>query len=225
MPEAKLFQDVIRGRRSPRSFLPDPVPEALLQAVVEDARHTPSNSNIQPWHVHIASGATRDKLSKAFLEAAAEERFTWDFPFDYEQVHGIYNERRQAQGAAYFQAAGIPRDAAEQRRYAIMKNLEFFGAPHVALLFMAPVYEMVRVAGDIGMYGQSFLLSLEAHGLAGVPQTLLSFFAGTAREVLGIDPSLKMLFGISFGYSDQDAAVNLFPITKAPVGETVTFHG
>src|SRR3546814_18137106 len=78
-----------------------------------------------------------------------------------------------------------------------MKNLQFFGAPHVALLFMAPVYETVRVAGDVGMFGQSLLLSLEAHGLGGVPQTLLSFFAGAAREVLGIDPMYKMLFGIS----------------------------
>src|SRR3546814_8693820 len=77
-----------------------------------------------------------------------------------------------------------------------MKNLQFFGAPHVALLFMAPVYETVRVAGDVGMFGQSLLLSLEAHGLGGVPQTLLSFFAGAAREVLGIDPMYKMLFGI-----------------------------
>src|SRR3546814_5114727 len=41
MPEAKLFQDVIRGRRSPRSFLPTPVPRDVLQSVLEDARNTP----------------------------------------------------------------------------------------------------------------------------------------------------------------------------------------
>ena len=224
MPEAKLFQDVIRGRRSPRSFLPAPVPEALLQAVVEDARHTPSNCNYQPWVVHIASGDSRDRLSKAFLEAAAEERFSWDFPFDFESSYGIYTERRRAQGAAYYEAAGISRDATEQRNYAVMQNLQFFGAPHVALLFMAPVYETVRVAGDVGMYGQSFLLSLAAHGLAGVPQTLLSFFAGAAREVLDIDPAYKMLFGISFGYPEPGNPVNSFPLIKASIAETVTFH-
>lgn len=224
MPEARLFQDVVRGRKSPRSFLPDPVSEDVLRSVVEDARHTPSNCNYQPWIVHIASGATRDKLSQAFLEAASQERISWDFPFDFESSYGVYTERRQAQGAAYYQAAGISRDATEQRNYAVMKNLEFFGAPHVALLFMAPVYETARVAGDVGMYGQTFLLSLEAHGLAGVPQTLLSFFAGTAREVLGIDPAFKMLFGISFGHPEPDNAVNTFPVDKAPISETVTFH-
>lgn len=224
MPEAKSFQDVVRNRRSPRSFLPTPVPEALLRTVVEDARNTPSNCNYQPWIIHIASGESRDRLSAAFLEAAAEQRFSWDFPFDFDSSYGVYTQRRQAQGAAYYEAAGISRDATEQRNFAVMKNLQFFGAPHVALLFMAPVYEPVRVAGDVGMYGQSLLLSLEAHGLAGVPQTLLSFFAGTAREVLGIDPAFKMLFGISFGYPEPGNPVNSFPLDKAPIAETVTFH-
>lgn len=224
MSEAMLFHDVVRGRKSARSFLPDPVPDALLQLLADDARHAPSNSNVQPWVVHIVSGATRDRLSKAMLEAAAEERMSPDFPFNYDDLYGPYRERQQAQGAAYFQAAGIGREATEQRRFAILRNLEFFGAPHVCLLFMAPVYESVRVAGDVGMYGQTFLLSLAAHGLAGVPQTLLSLFAGTARDVLGIDPSLKMLFGISFGYSEPDNPVNTFPLGKAPIGETVTFH-
>ncbi|MFD0848995.1 nitroreductase [Sphingosinicella xenopeptidilytica] len=225
MIEDKLFKDVIRSRRSPRSFLSTPVPQALLQVVVEDARNTPSNCNYQPWIVHIVSGASRDKLSSAFLEAAAEQTFSWDFPFDFESSYGIYAERRQAQGAAYYEAAGIMKDAKERRSYAMMQNLQFFGAPHVALLFMAPVYETVRVAGDVGMYGQSFLLSLEAHGLAGIPQTLLSFFAGTAREELGIDPMYKMLFGISFGYPEPGNPVNSFPLSKASIAETVTFHG
>jgi nitroreductase len=224
MSQAKLFHDVVRSRRSARGFLPDPVPDALLQSVLDDARYAPSNSNVQPWVVHIASGATRDKLSKAMLAAAAEERFTADFPFNYDDLYGVYRQRQQAQGAAYFQAAGIARDATERRRFAIMRNLEFFGAPHVALLFMAPVYETVRVAGDVGMYGQTFLLSLAEHGLAGVPQTLLSLFAGTARDVLGVDPSLKMLFGISFGYREPGNPVNTLALDKAPLSETVTFH-
>src|SRR3546814_12666373 len=113
MPEAKLFQDVIRGRRSPRSFLPTPVPRDVLQSVLEDARNTPSNCNYQPWTLHIASGESRDKLSAAFLEAASQQNFTWDFPFDFDSSYGIYTERRQKQGAAYYEAAVITRDPTE----------------------------------------------------------------------------------------------------------------
>jgi len=198
MPEAQLFHDVVRARKSMRSYLADPVPDALLQAVLDDARYTPSNCNAQPWVVHIASGATRDKLSKAMLAAAAEGRFTPDFPWSTDDFYGVYKERAQPQ--AYFQAAGIERGEAEVRRLSMLRNLEFFGAPHVCLLFMAPAYETVRVAGDVGMYGQTFLLSLAAHGLAGVPQTLLSLFAADVREVLGgtvLEDAVRYLFWLS----------------------------
>ncbi|RYG75334.1 nitroreductase [bacterium] len=224
MPEGPLFHDVVRDRRSIWSFLPTPVPDALLRAVAEDARHTPSNSNTQPWEVHIASGKTRDKLSAAMLAAEAQGRMTPDFPYAYDELYGPYKERQVAQAAAYYEALGIAREAAAERRSVVLRNLEFFGAPHVCLLFMPAFYGGVRVAGDIGMYGQTFLLSLAAHGLGGVPQTLLGFFAETAREVLGIDSSLKMLFGISFGYPDLDSPASQYRIDKVPIEENVTFH-
>src|SRR3546814_14054926 len=85
MPEAKLFQDVIRGRRSPRSFLPTPVPRDVLQSVLEDARNTPSNCNYQPWTLHIASGEYRDKRSAEFLGAVDQQNLKWDFPFVFER--------------------------------------------------------------------------------------------------------------------------------------------
>ncbi|WP_338152914.1 nitroreductase family protein [Chimaeribacter coloradensis] len=87
-----------------------------------------------------------------------------------------------------------------------------------------PGCSAVRVAGDIGMYAQTLLLSLTAHGLGGIPQTMLGFYAGTIREALGIDPSLKLLFGISLGYPDRDHPANQYRINKAPLEESVTFH-
>lgn len=43
--------------------------------------------------------------------------------------------------------------------------------------------------------------------------------------MLGIDQSSKMLFGISFGYPDATHAANTYRIGKAPIEESVTFHG
>lgn len=42
---------------------------------------------------------------------------------------------------------------------------EGYGAPHVALLFMPSFGDNVRVGGDMGIYGQTFWLSLTAHCL------------------------------------------------------------
>lgn len=224
MSETKLFHDVVRNRHSVRSFLPDPVPDDVIRAVAEDAQHAPSNCNTQPWQVHIASGATRDALSNAILAADDAGQFTPDFSFSTDDFHGVYSERSRDQGAAYYHAIGVAREAYDERRTASRLNLNFFGAPHVALLFMPVFGDCVRVAGDVGMYAQTFLLSLTAHGLGGAPQTMLGFYAGTIREVLGIDPSKKMLFGISFGYPDKSSAANHYRIEKAPIEDSVLFH-
>jgi nitroreductase len=110
------------------------------------------------------------------------------------------------------------------RKEAANKGLSFFGAPHVAFLFMPSFGDNVRVAGDIGMYGQTFLLSLVNHGLAGVPQTHLGYFAQTIRDALNISDEFKMLFGISFGYADPDAPGNTIKLGRDPLSKSVTFH-
>ena len=116
------------------------------------------------------------------------------------------------------------REDKDGRRRAAAKNLSFFGAPQVALMFMPSFGDDVRTAGDIGMYGQTFLLSLAARGLGGIPQTSLGFYAGTIREFLGISPDMKMLFGMSFGYPDDDAPGNRMRMGRVPVAESVHFH-
>lgn len=224
MTEGRSFRDVVRARHSVRSFLSRPVPDDVLRSVLEDAQLAPSNCNTQPWQVHIASGSKRDELKAALLAADEANHRTPDFSFAVPDYGGVYHQRAKDQGAAYYQAIGVAREAVEDRRAAGRYNLAFFGAPHVAFLFMPNVGDNVRVAGDIGMYAQTFLLSLTAHGLGGIPQTSLGSYAGTIRDILGVDPSLKMLFGMSFGYPDEKSLANHYRIEKAPIDESVTFH-
>ncbi|MFE2990600.1 nitroreductase family protein [Streptomyces sp. NPDC059262] len=82
----------------------------------------------------------------------------------------------------------------------------------------------VRAAGDVGMYGQNFLLSLAARGFAGVPMTMLGFYCDTIRTFLGVPDGLKLLFGISFGIPDETAAVNNVRMTRIPLEQSVVLH-
>jgi nitroreductase len=158
------------------------------------------------------------------LAADDAGRLTPDFSFAIDDFDGAFRQRAKDQGAAYYEAIGVARGATEDRRTAVRLNLDFFGAPHVALLFKPSVGDNVRVAGDIGMSAQTFLLSLTAHGLGGIPQTMLGFYSDTIRQVLGVDPSLKLLFGVSFGYPDEAHAANKYRIGKAAIENSVTFH-
>ncbi|AIC22911.1 nitroreductase [Pseudomonas chlororaphis] len=220
----KSFSHVVRHRRSMREFLPEALPSELIQSVLEDAQQAPSNCNIQPWQVHVVSGKKRDELAAALMAADAASHFTPDYYFDMSEYPALYAGRAQSSAKARYDAINVSREDKEGRSRALRLNLDFFGAPHVAFLFMPALGDSVRVASDIGMYGQTFLLSLTAHGLAGIPQTMLGMYADTVREELGIEPELKMLFGISFGYADRAAAANDIVVGRIPLAESVTFH-
>ncbi|MFI5881655.1 nitroreductase family protein [Streptomyces sp. NPDC051554] len=129
----------------------------------------------------------------AVLPTAEEEgRTSQDFTDGYSE-EGIYLERSQALDASVYQPRGIERSDRDGRRAAVRENLEIYGASHAAFLFMPPLGDGVRTAGDMGMYAQNFLLSLAARGLAGIPQTVLGVYAGTVREFLGVPAELKLL--------------------------------
>lgn len=219
------FDEAAKARRSIRSFHSMPVSDVLIGKVLEDAQRAPTNCNTQPWHTHIVSGKTRDEMSVRLHEANAAGRLSPDFSWDEQAFTDRYGERRREHGKLYYENLGVMREDQEARRVAGALNFSVFNASRVALLFMAAIGDSVRVAGDLGMYGQTFLLSLAARGLGGVPQTVLGLHAGTIREVLGVPDELKLLFGISFGYPDEQAPANRSRMGRDTLSASVTFHG
>ncbi|WP_411342679.1 nitroreductase [Paenibacillus sp. WLX1005] len=218
------FSELMRKRKSIRQFQSMPVPEHVLHEALEDAQYAPSNCNTQPWHVHIVSGAKKDELSQALLHDVVQGHASPDFEFDFNLYHGRYAQRQIEQVTLFYQSLGITREDREQRQRALTHNFEFYDAPHVAFLFMPSFGDNVRVASDVGMYGQSLLLALAARGIGSIPQTSIAMYADTVRRVLNVPQDLKLLFGISFGYADEEQPVNQSHIGRDPVKDAVTFH-
>ncbi|MFI6123329.1 nitroreductase family protein [Streptomyces sp. NPDC051064] len=122
-----------------------PCPLRTFAGVLEDAQTAPSNSNTQPWTVHVVSGAARDALAKELILAEEEGRTSPDFTNGYGE--GIYLERAQALGASHYRARGVERSDRDGRSAAVRENLDFYGAPHAAFLFMPALGDGVRTAG------------------------------------------------------------------------------
>jgi F420 biosynthesis protein FbiB-like protein len=62
--DAELFQSLIRGRRSIRRYQPQPVPDDVLERVLEAATWAPSAHNRQPWRfVVLTEQSKREKLA------------------------------------------------------------------------------------------------------------------------------------------------------------------
>ncbi len=60
------FFEVVRTRRSIRSYKPDPIPDEVLNRVLEAVRIAPSGSNRQPWKfIIIKDEVIKEKLVPA----------------------------------------------------------------------------------------------------------------------------------------------------------------
>ncbi|MBV9840174.1 MAG: nitroreductase family protein [Sphingomonadaceae bacterium] len=218
---AEAFRAIVARRRSVRAFEPTPVPEAAIRDVFELAQWSPSNCNTQPWAVRIASGATRDRIAAALLAHIDDGGHQQgDLPYLRKLYPSDFKERQVAHILCQQQALGIDRDDKASRMDLLRQQLSFFGAPHVAFLFM-PAWGNEREASDVGMFAQSLLLGLAAFGLAGLPQTLLGLYAPVVRPLLEVGEDMKLLFGISFGYEAKGAPGVRLDQTREPWGTTV----
>ena len=214
--------EAVQKRRSIRGFKPDPIPEALLQEIVELACLAPSNCNTQPWHLTVVSGAMRDRLEQEFMHALETGVTpTPAFKPGDMNLEGVYRERQIDCAVRYYNTMGIERQDREKRLWLAQKNWQFFGAPHVAFLSMPTSMGEVN-AIDVGIYLQTFMLLLVERGLASIPQGALAHYPEPVERLIGLPEGHGILCGISFGYEDPSARINEVKTDRAPVSNTVT---
>jgi nitroreductase len=220
--QARIYTDIVDRRKSVRAFKPEPLAAEMLEQVFSAALRAPSNCNTQPWQVHVASGDAIGKLRERLPADFMAGKMSIDFPYD-GKYEGIYKERQYGAAQALYDALGIAREEKEKRQLTFLRNFTFFDAPHVAFLFLPEPFGL-REACDLGMYAQSLMLSMVAHGLGCCPQTALSFQADQVREILEVEPQNKLMFGISFGYEDVDAPANSAHTDRGALSDIVHFH-
>ena len=220
--QASAFDAIVERRRSLRAFKPEPVAGSILEHIFTVAQGAPSNCNTQPWLTHVVSGASLEALREALPRRFMEGKLSMDFPYD-GVYHGVYKERQYGSAQALYAAASIPREDKAKRHEQFMRNFTFFDAPHAAFLFLPEPFGL-REAADLGIYAQTLMLAMTAHGLGSCPQTALSFQADFVRETLGVAAGNKLLFGISFGHPQAEAPVNRCVTDRAALEQCVTFH-
>jgi nitroreductase len=67
----KSVEDVIRARRTHKSFGPDPVPRATLDELLELARWAPNHHRTNPWRFRVVGAETLKQLKEAAGPAEA----------------------------------------------------------------------------------------------------------------------------------------------------------
>ncbi|MGA1072368.1 MAG: nitroreductase [Pseudohongiellaceae bacterium] len=215
--------EAIYSRRSVRGYLDKEVPADVLNRIFEVAQMAPSNCNVQPWKVFVASGALKDRLKKQMVENTINRiEPNPDYPYR-GTFEGEYRKRQVDCAVALYNNMGIERDDKEGRLRAIVRNFEFFDAPYIAFLGMNPAFG-TTVALDVGMYAQSLMLTMVAFGLHSCPMGTMRNYPDMVREAFDIQDDTKILFGLSFGYEDTAVAANKTRTAREPISASVVFR-
>jgi len=214
----------ILTRKSVRGFLPDPVSTDDIRTILHASARAPSGSNIQPWKVHVVSGAARDALSHALLQAhnngEPEQREYQYYPVKWREP---YLARRRETGWSLYNTLGITREDKAGMKRQHGRNLEFFDAPLV--LFITLDNDMETGSWmDTGMFIQNIMIAARSLDLHTCPQAALSNYPGIIRSHLQIADDQIIACGISLGYEDTGHPANQFSTSRLEVDEFTVFH-
>lgn len=216
--------DILDRRYSVRGFTDQEIEPELLKTIFQSAQRSPSNCNTQPWQLSVISGQRCRDFGKTLSEAVASGATSKP---DYEVTLGFFDEFRQRQvdcAFALYNSMGIERGDKMGRGMAMLRNFDFFGAPHVAFIAMPKTFGIVNTL-DVGMYLQTLVLALEAHGIGCCVQGALAYYPDLVRKELGQEgEEMQILCGISFGYEDKEHPANNTRTVRAALEENVKFY-
>ncbi len=218
MPDTSSMtvSEALQHRISVRAFKPDPVPGAVVRAILEMASRSPSGGNLQPWRVYALAGRPLDDF-RAVIAAklAAGEVETPEYDVYPHNLWEPFKKRRRETGAQRYAALGVDdKDKAALKELG-ERNYRFFGAP-VGLFFCLDRRLGPPQWSDMGMYMLSVMLLATERGLDTCPQESWSNWPASVRRFLGLPDELMLFAGMSMGYRDPDHPLNAIRTLREP---------
>lgn len=209
------FEQLVRTRRATRHFRTDPLPDGLLDRLLDIAHWSPSGFNLQPTHYFVFEGrARREQLYRAcmdqkqVLEAAAVVIFAGD-----KRAPDNHFERVVSQELA---AGTISPEYEKRLRHYV--PLSFGTGPlGVGWLWKATLIPIVRLfrpvprmpavhrehwaTKQVMLSAMTFMLAAAAAGLATVPME--GFDETRVRRLAGIPRSFTIPVVVAVGYAAE----------------------
>jgi nitroreductase len=185
--------DALRTNPSVRDFTDEPVPDAEVAAILDDARFAPSGGNRQPWRVAVVKDLT---LRRALADLCGP---VWS---DY-VAEGLT-------GATPFTAVGSPPVIAPigPQPNPLLDNIESVPVVLVVAADLGQVAMMDKdldraaLTGGASVYPfvHSILLAARDRGLGGVMTTFLARAEPAARPLLGLPDTWAVASMVCLGH-------------------------
>jgi len=234
--DSSAFSTFLASRRSTRDFMPKPVAQKVIDAILTDAMTAPSWSNTRPYMVAVATDEVRDRISAELqrrwaITGRAMRGSWWDkvmfflkrdgLPTSDYQVWRPYPKdvqpRSQKIGRDLYAHIGVARGDKVGRDEQWARNFDMFGAPVAIFVFThkgLPTYSV----SDAGLFMQNLMLSAHARGLGTCAQGALALWSDPVRKEFTVPKQYKLLCGIALGYPSKDN-VNSFRAERLPIAD------
>lgn len=216
----------IISRRSIRRFLPTPVPQATVAAILDVAARAPSGTNMQPWRGYVLAGSEMDRLCAAVLTVfdAGEPGHRHEVQYYPDEFFEPYLSRRRKVGWDLYGLLGIGRGQAAKMKAQHQRNFRFFDAP-VGLVFTIDRRLATGSWLDYGMFLGNVMVAARARGLDTCAQAAWTHYHRVIRPVLGLAEEEVVVCGMALGYADPDAPENRLLTERAPAADFMAFRG
>lgn len=168
--------DLIKTRRSIRSFTDKEIPDGLLEKILQTAIWAPSGKNYQNWHFYVLKG----KKLRDFVKIYAK---SWRF------VKPTLENKLKPKIL----------DLTEKFFYTIGN------APAVILVFSdkLPGEEYITTIGSVFLAVQNILLLAHKEGIGTCVLGRVEENANDVKELLGVE-NLEFLCGVALGYYEKE---------------------
>lgn len=192
-PTAHLIE-MMQTQRAMRHFRPDPLPEAVIEAIIRAATYAPSGKNTQPWaFVVVTDTALRTRIGELYREA-------W-----YETMPPMLT--------------GVPADRAEARARA---DWEYLGnhmgdAPALALICTTAGNGPLASAGSIFPAIQNLMLAARGFGVGSCLTTVHRARDAEIKALLGVPDQVDTVALIPLGYPQRSFG----PVRRRPIAEVL----
>ncbi len=228
--DAASVDAAITSRMSARAFLPQAVPRATLEHILQVASRAPSGTNTQPWKVYVLQGASRDTLVDKVCAAhdalradpslAADYREEYDY--DPEKWVSPYIDRRRENGWGLYGLLGIGKGDKDKMHHQHQRNFRFFDAP-VGLMFTLDKVMGRGSLVDYGMFLQNIMVAARGQGLHTCPQAAWNGFAKIILPHIGAAENEMLVCGMALGFADASDPVNGFHTPRETVASFTTW--
>lgn len=218
--------DAVARRSSKRAFLDTPVSGELVREILGKAQRTPSGGNLQPWVVYALGGRELARFRELMRQRRVANAFGEgpEYPIYPEHLAEPYRGRRAQCGEDMYATMGIAREDKAARLDFVAGNFDFWNAP-VALFVCIDRRLGATQWVDLGLYLQTVMLLACEAGLDTCAQEFWTLWHKTVAEFLSLPEHLMPFCGVAMGHADPDHPVNALRTARAPLAESVVFHG